>query len=82
MKTKEIKETWYEVAVSYTNDDGTETIERKTTLNEAIDYAKNCSELKDKDVDFVFIDKWNYDGNDVHMDNTFKSQIITKNLIK
>ena len=82
MKTTEIKEVWYEVAVSYTNDEGTETIEKKNSLYKAINYAKNCSELQNKNVDFVFVDRWYYDGSNVEKDDTFKSQIITKNLIK
>jgi hypothetical protein len=78
MKTEEIKEVWYEVAVSYTNDDGTETIERKNSLYKAINYAKNCSELQNENVDFVFVDRWCSNGINVEKDDTFKSQIINK----
>jgi hypothetical protein len=76
---EETKEVWYEIAVSYTDDKGTETIERKTYLNEAIDYAKNCSELQNENVDFVFVDKWYYYEDKTYKDYTFKSQIIINN---
>ena len=56
-----MKNEWYEIAVSYTDDGGTESIESKDTLEEAIAYAKNCDELKWDDVKFVFIDRWYYD---------------------
>ena len=49
---------WYEIAVSYTDEGGTETIESKYTLEEAIAYAKNCDELKWDEVQFMFIDRW------------------------
>jgi len=68
---------WYEVAVSYTNDEGTETIERKPSLNEAIDYAQKCELLHDDGVDFVFVDKWFCDSKgEVVKDDKFKSLII------
>ena len=75
---KEKKEAWYEVAVSYTNDDGTETLERKDSLKDAMQYAKNCSELQNENVDFIFIDRWCYDGSDARLDHTFNAQIINK----
>ena len=56
-----MKSEWYEIAVSYTDDGGTESIESKDTLEEAIAYAKNCDELKWDDVKFVFIDRWYYE---------------------
>ena len=52
------KNEWYEIAVSYTDDGGTESIESKDTLEEAIAYAKNCDELKWDEVEFMFIDRW------------------------
>ena len=56
-----MKNEWYEIAVSYTDDGGTETIESKYTLEEAIAYAKNCDELNWDEVEFMFIDRWYYD---------------------
>ena len=56
-----MKNEWYEIAVSYTDDGGTETIESKDSLKEAITYAENCDELKLDDVEFIFIDRWYYD---------------------
>ena len=53
-----MKNEWYEIAVSYTDEGGTETIESKYTLEEAIAYAKNCDELKWDEVKFMFIDRW------------------------
>ena len=51
-------EKWYEVAVSYTDDGGTETIATFDTLKEAKEYAENCDALEREYVDFLFIDKW------------------------
>ena len=48
---------WYEVALSYINDGGTE----------SIDYANNCTELKEDSVEFVFIDKWIKDNSDTNI---------------
>lgn len=56
-----MKTTWFEIAVSYTDEGGTETIESKDSLEDAIVYAESCDELKWDYVDFVFIDKWYYD---------------------
>ena len=56
-----MKNEWYEIAVSYTDDGGTETIESKNTLEEAISHAKNCDELNWDEVEFMFIDRWYYD---------------------
>ena len=53
-----MKNEWYEIAVSYTDDGGTESIESKDTLEEAIAYAKNCDALEREYVDSLFIDKW------------------------
>ena len=53
-----MKNEWYEIAVSWTEDASTESIESKDTLEEAIAYAKNCDELKWDEVQFMFIDRW------------------------
>lgn len=75
-KSKEEK--WYEVAVSYIHDNGTETIERKPSLVEAIDFAQKFK--PELDVDFVFIDRWfcDYEGNNSGKDDEFKTLIINR----
>ena len=52
---------WYEVALSYTQEGGTETIQSFKNLEQAKRFANNVILLDD--IDFVFIDKWkfNYD---------------------
>lgn len=58
---------WYEVAVSYKDDHGTETIATFDTLKKAKEYAKNHNDLSEsfmelwEEVDFIFIDRWYYD---------------------
>jgi len=65
-------EKWYEVAVSYVDDCGTETIEWFYKLKEAKEYTNNCDALERKYVDFVFIDKWySKDGDNAYKDRTF-----------
>ncbi len=75
-KSKEEK--WYELAVSYIHDNGTETIERKPSLDEAIDFAQKFKPALD--VDFVFIDRWfvDYKGNTSGKDDEFKTLIINR----
>tara|TARA_Y100000310_G_C20501580_1_gene724265 strand:- start:265 stop:492 length:228 start_codon:yes stop_codon:yes gene_type:complete len=75
METKQ----WYEIAVSWKDDGGTQTIECMDNLNQAMDYARTCSELKESDVDFVFIDKWyTPDFIDNYMCEEFEAIIINK----
>ena len=53
-----MKTEWYEIAVSYTDEGGTESIESKDTLVEAIKFVANCDEFKWDEVEFMFIDRW------------------------
>ena len=53
-----MKNEWYEIAVSYTDDGGTESVESKDTLVEAIKFVANCDEFKWDEVEFMFIDRW------------------------
>ena len=75
---------WYEVAVSYTEDGSTETIESYDTLEEAKEFANKTSIINEEHIDFIFIDKW-YDadvlseyGGDARMDDDFKVIYINK----
>jgi len=52
------KETWYEIAESYTDDGGTMTIESTDTLEEAKECASNYDFSAEPNVYFIFIDKW------------------------
>ena len=79
-----MKNEWYEIAVSYTDDGGTESIESKDTLEEALKFANSTDRIKDDDVGFIFIDKW-YDadvlseyGGDARIDDDFKVIYIDK----
>ena len=55
---------WYEVAVSYKDNHGTETISTFDKLKDAKEYAKNPNDFSEsfmelwEEVDFIFIDKW------------------------
>ena len=53
-----MKNEWYEIAVSYIDDGGTESVESKDTLAEAIKFVANCDEFKWDEVEFMFIDRW------------------------
>ena len=74
------KNEWYEIAVSYTDDGGTESIESKDTLEEALKFANSTDRIKDDDVEFIFIDKWySEDGEYAYReDDDFKVIIIDK----
>ena len=76
---KELQEEWYEVAVSYTDNGGTETIHSTDHKWSAVTYAREYSKTKDEGIDFVFIDKW-YTEVDNHphpiKDNSFNAIII------
>ena len=72
---------WYEVAVSYVDNCGTETIATFDTLKEAKLYAEDCNDLNDEGVDFVFIDKWYAEeGGSAFKEDSFKAIIYKERL--
>ena len=86
-------EKWYEVAVSYKDDHGTETIATFDTLKEAKQYADKPQQIKKEiwskeiqpysiweEVDFIFIDKWYAeDGGSAWREDNFDAIIYKEN---
>ena len=76
-------EKWYEVAVSYVDDGGTETIATFDTLKDAKNYASSDdgkSLVSESSVDFVFIDRWEAEsGGSAWEDETFTPIIYKEN---
>jgi hypothetical protein len=58
---KLIQAEWYEVAVSYIEDGGTETIESFYKLDDAKKFVKTYK--MGEHIEFLFIDKWTCDIN-------------------
>ena len=76
-----MKNEWYEIAVSYTDEGGTETIESKYDLEDALKFAENTNVINDDDIDFIFIDKWYAHGEEKQSfeDYAFKTIRFNKN---
>jgi len=73
-------EKWYEVAVSYVDNCGTETIATFDKLKDAKQYIAEEDILSWDSVGFAFIDKWcAEDGGIAWEDKTFKPIIYKEN---
>ena len=73
-------EKWYEVAVSYVDDCGTETIATFDKLKDAKQYIIKEDILSWDSVEFAFIDKWYAEeGGGAWEDKTFKPIIYKEN---
>ena len=72
----EFEKEWYEIAVSYNDDAGTETGETSDNLKDAKKIGKTIDKNKSDNIDFVFIDKWYcFDGENQRVDE-FETVII------
>ena len=72
----EFEKEWYEIAVSYNDDAGTETVETSDNLKDAKKIGKTIDKNKSDNIDFVFIDKWYcFDGENQRVDE-FETVII------
>ena len=73
-------EKWYEVAVSYVDDCGTETIATFDKLKDAKQYITEENILSWDSVEFAFIDKWEAEsGGSAWEDETFTPIIYKEN---